>query len=195
MSAVKNVLASVALACAFVSAQAQVNTNLTYSLALTDGQMTGRFYDGQPCDLESGTPDNRFRTMPITVTTAGDYEFVDQRESPTIQDGTLGIYSGVFSSTSLATNCVASVDDGATFTLAAGTYTLVMTSYGGTNGEGGDLPGSFRYTIDGPAAVRLGAQPVTPPPVTAVPTLSEWTLMLLALSAAGLGASRLRRKS
>ncbi|WP_028603568.1 IPTL-CTERM sorting domain-containing protein [Ottowia thiooxydans] len=194
MSALKNLLATVAMASCALSAQAQVTTNLSYSLALTDAPMFNRYSGGQPCDIDSTPIDNRYRTMPMTVTATGAYSFSDVSGS----NGTMAVYSGPFNPASLGTNCVASVDDGSTLTLAAGTYTLVMTSFGGVSpGEGApDIPGNFAYRIEGPAAISLNVQPVNPTPtVTAVPTLSEWTLLLLAISAAGFGASRLRRES
>ncbi len=87
------------------------------------------------------------------------------------------------------TNCVASIDDGEeTFNLSAGTYTLVLTAYDGED----DIPGDFGYTIEGPAAVQLG--PRAPTTVTPVPTLSEWTLALLAAGAGALGMRRLSRR-
>ncbi|WP_028604103.1 IPTL-CTERM sorting domain-containing protein [Ottowia thiooxydans] len=43
-------------------------------------------------------------------------------------------------------------------------------------------------------AAPLPPAPVAPPVVTAVPALGEWSLMLLALGAAGLGARRLRKR-
>ena len=182
----KTALSALALASCALGAQAQVVTTLDYNLALSDGVFNGYFLSGQPCDV--GTEDNRYRTTPFVVTAAGAYTFTDVGYYGTLNDGTMAVYSGSFNPAAPATGCVASVDDNATMTLAAGTYTLVMSSYEGTNG---DIPGAFRYTVDGPAAVTFAA-PV--PTVQAVPTLSEWSLLLLAASAAGIGARRLRRR-
>lgn len=201
MSTLKNILASVALASSALAAQAQVTTNVNYNLALSDQAFTGRFYSGQPCNIETASPNNnRYRTLTMQVTMGGSYAFNDEGYDigAPYNDGTLGVYSGAFNPASPSTNCVGSVDDDQELNLTPGTYTLVLTSYegqgGGEGGEGGTgIPGQFFYEINGPARVVLAGN--TPAAVTAVPTLSEWTLMLLALCAAGLGASRLRRKS
>ena len=198
MSVLKNILASVALASCALTAQAQVTTNLNYNLSLSDQPFTGRFYSDQPCDFSTSTPTgNRYRTMTMQVTMAGSYAFFDEGYDvgAPYSDGTLGVYSGAFNPASPSTNCVGSVDDDQPLNLTPGTYTLVLSSYNGQGDGEGDvgIPGQFFYQITGPARVVLPGN--TPPAVTAVPTLSEWTLMLLALSAAGLGASRLRRKS
>ena len=130
--------------------------------------------------------------MTVQVTASGDYNFYDNGYEDDIgQDGTLGIYSGTFDPANLGNSCVASIDDDHTVTLAAGTYTFVLSSYSGLGDDEneGDVPGNFYYTITGPG--RVGP-PVAA--VTAVPTLSEWSMMLLAVGAAGMGMRRLRRK-
>lgn len=183
------VVAAALTACA-LSAHAQVGSRLDYSLALADSAVDGYFYDSDPtCNY--GSEDNRYRTMSIQVTTSGSYRFYDNGYEDSIgQDGTLGIFSGAFNPSDLGAGCAASIDDDHTVTLAAGTYTLVMSSYDGVDG---DIPGTFRYTVTGPALIG-GLVPVQSA-VTAVPTLSEWSLMLLGLGAAGFGMRRLRRKA
>lgn len=190
MSFLKNVVAAAALASCALAAHAQVGSRLNYSLALADSSVDGYFYDSDPtCNFSS--EDNRFKTMSIQVTAAGNYRFYDNGYLDDVgQDGSLGIYSGSFDPTNLGTGCVVSIDDDHTVNLAAGTYTLVMTSYDGVDG---DIPGNFRYTITGPALIG-GLAPV-PSAVAAVPTLSEWSIMLLGLGAAGIGMRRLRRKA
>lgn len=183
------VVAAALTACA-LSAHAQVGSRLDYSLGLADSTVNGYFYDSDPtCNFDP--EDNRYRTMTIQVTTSGSYRFYDNGYEDSIgQDGTLGIYSGAFDPGNLGTGCAATIDDDHTVTLTAGTYTLVMSSYDGVNG---DIPGTFRYTVTGPALIG-GLVPIQSA-VTAVPTLSEWGLMLMGLGAAGLGMRRLRRKA
>lgn len=85
-------------------------------------------------------------------------------------------------------------------TLAAGTYQDVLQGVPAAN-----LTGPFSGTHGGMTWRLLQSAPDSgvwdlvveggspPPQVTAVPTLGEWSLMVLGLLAAGLGARRLRR--
>ena len=188
----KNIVVAAVLGSCAWAAQAQVVSNLDYSLALSDAPMDGHFYSASPCNF--GSRDNRYRTMTVQVTAAGDYEFYDRGYLDDLgEDGGIGIYSGTFDPTDLAASCVASIDDTYTVTLAAGTYTLVLSSWSGVQGGEGDIPGNFYYTITGPGP--FGTPAPVPQQVTAVPTMSEWGIMLLGLGAAGLGMRRLRRKA
>lgn len=190
MSLLKNIVAAAVLASCALTAHAQVGSRLNYSLTEADSAVDGYFDDSDPtCNF--GSEVNRYRTLSIQVTAAGSYRFYDNGYLDDIgQDGTLGIFSAPFNPLDLGSGCVASIDDDNTVTLAAGTYTLVMSSY---DGVGGDIPGTFRYTVTGPAAIG-GLTPIASA-IAAVPTLSEWSLMLLGLGAAGLGMRRLRRKA
>ncbi|MGB3071603.1 MAG: IPTL-CTERM sorting domain-containing protein [Ottowia sp.] len=195
MAALKNIVAAALLATGALSAQAQVTSTINYNLVLSDAPWTGRFYSDQPCEMDTHSPVNRYRTMTVQVTVAGNYQFFDESYDAGGSDSTLGIYSGAFDPANPATRCVASVDDDQTVNLSPGTYTLVLSSYDGIGeeGEGGEpedagIPGAFRYSVTGPA--RVGP----PASVASVPTLAEWSLALLALSAAGLGMRGLRRK-
>lgn len=193
MFTLKNILASAALASCALVAQAQVTTDVKYNLALSDSVFNGGFRSGQPCNFDTSTAGNRYRTITIRVTAAGTYNFFDEGYDleTFYKDGTLGVYSGAFNPASPSSTCVGTVDDDQDLNLDPGTYTLVLSSYNGpdVDPEESDIPGQFWYKINGPASVVLPT-----PTVAAVPTLAEWSLMLLSLGAAGLGMRRLRRK-
>ena len=182
---IRRALLAAALLCAGVTAaHAQVATPLNYSLAMSDGVLPNYHFDTgpQPCNIHSGLSETRYRTTTMTVSTAGTYSFTDAFLSG--NDASLGIFTGAFNPASPTTNCFASVDDGASLALAPGNYTLVLTSLNGLS----NIPGAFRYNIDGPAAVTFAE---TAP--AAVPTLSEWAAWLLAALAGWLGLRSLRR--
>lgn len=197
ISSIRQLAFAAAFCCvALPAAHAQVTTTLNYNLALSDAVISHfHFYDDQPCDYNTNTiyGPNRYRIMSMTVAANGTYNFYDKgydNGDGNGQDGTLGIYSGSFNPADPGSACVASVDDNQDVTLAPGTYTLVLTSWSGVGGDGGgDVPGSFRYIIKGPAAVTFSDT------VAAVPTLAEWGLALLAALAAAMGMRGLRRRS
>lgn len=162
------------------SANAQVNSDFSAVLDGGDPTLNGLFFNsGQPCDLTPSAGIRYYETKTITVTTAGMYTLLDQFDPV---DAGLGIYSGTFNPASPATNCVTSSEDGFSATLAAGTYTIVLTSLG-TN-----TFGNVTYRLRGPAAVNLGAAPA------AVPTLSEWAMILFGLILAGGAALYIQRR-
>lgn len=85
-------------------------------------------------------------------------------------------------------------------TLAAGTYGSVLQGVPAANltgpftGTHGGLTWRLLQSAPDSGVWNLVVEGSSPPPkVTAVPTLGEWSLMLLGLLAAGLGARKLRR--
>ncbi|MEZ5606770.1 MAG: IPTL-CTERM sorting domain-containing protein [Burkholderiaceae bacterium] len=191
ISSIRQLAVAAAFCCAALpAAHGQVVTNLNYNLTLTDAVLPDFHFDsGQPCVLHTGIDPTRYRTVSMTVTTAGTYNFYDTGYVDDGMDGSLGIYSGPFSVANPSVSCVASVDDDQDVVLSPGTYTLILTSLDGID----NIPGAFRYTIDGPTAVTLSS--TNPSAVAPVPTLAEWSLGLLAALAAGLGWRNLRRRS
>lgn len=190
ISSIRQLAVAAAFCCAALpAAHGQVVTTLNYNLATTDAVIPDfHFHSDQPCDFHTGLDPTRYRTVSMTVTAAGAYTFEDQYDDTTLFDASLGVYSGAFNPANPSASCVASVDDDQVMNLTAGTYTLVMTSLD----EMDHIPGAYRYTIDGPAAVGLSA--TDPRTVASVPTLAEWSLGLLAALAAGLGWRGLRRR-
>ena len=169
------------------AAYAQVTTTVNYNLALSDGVLSNYHFDtGSPCNIHVVGSPTRFRTTTITVTAAGSYAFSDYIYLGGGNDGSLGIFTGAFDPANPATIFFDGMDANEIYTLPVGTYTLVLTALDGLT----QIPGSFGYTITGPAAVAVGtaAEP------TAVPTLSEWSMVLLASLAGVLGLRRLRRR-
>lgn len=173
------------------SAAASAQT-LDYSLALTDGVVPDyHFDDGMPCNIHTERGETRYRTLQMQVTTAGDYRFLDAKADVAYDgypDGSLGIYGGPFNPASPATHCVASLDDDQTYTLPAGVYTLVLAS----QNDMAEIPGNYRYTISGPAAVVLRASGSDA--TKSVPSLGGWGLAMLTGMAALLGGRRLRQR-
>ncbi len=123
----------------------------------------------------------------LTVSATGNYAFTDDSG---VIDGILGIYSGAFNPADPAQNCVIGIDDGggshngSGVTLNAGTYTVLFTSYGD------NVLGMAGFSYTGPGTLTVG--PYAAP--AAVPTMSEWAMILLTLGMAGGAAAMVQRR-
>lgn len=154
-------------------AQAQV---FDYTISNTDPVMNAMYGNGVPCSLDSVDPRN-YKTVSVTVTAAGAYTIDDE----TVQDAAAAIYS-TFDPAAPLSGCLASIDSSGTVNLTPGTYTLVLTKWS-------DVWGAFRVRVTGPAPlVYAGSAPA------AVPTLSEWAMILLGMILVGGAALHIHRR-
>ncbi len=163
-----------------VGAQAQVISNVSAVLDNADATWTGNaFGSAQPCNIVVFAGTRRYETRQVTVATAGTYTLADLR---TPVDGGLGIYSGAFNPAAPMTGCIGSVDDNGSAVLAAGTYTIVLSSLFGNQ------LGNVNYTFNGPGAVTLASTPST------VPTMTEWAMILFGTILTGGAALYIQRR-
>lgn len=176
-----HLLAAVALATALIgSAGAASAANGTLSAPVTGASPIGtfgRFSNGGVNCTVTGIASRRYELRTVTVSTTGDYAFEDWSDD----DGILGIYSGAFTPADSAQNCVGGIDDSRTVTLAAGTYTLLYSTYDPASLQ------TVSYSYTGPGTITVGAAPA------AVPTLTEWAMIALAMLLAGAGALTIGR--
>lgn len=167
---------AVALFGAAGASHAQVISTIPITPSNTDPTMTSVFLNGQPCNIGSGAA-HHYKSVEITVSAAGSYNMGDLASV----DGGYAIYSGVLNPADLAQNCVASVDTGHNWTLAAGTYTLVGGPWSAA------LDGTYELRFNGPGTVALVAP-------AAVPTMSEWAMILFGTILAGAAALFIHRR-
>lgn len=154
-------------------AQAQV---FNYTISNTDPAMNAMYGNGAPCVLDS-TDLRNYKTVSVTVTTAGTYTIEDDA----VQDAAAAIYS-TFDPAQPLSGCLASMDNSRTVNLTPGNYTLVLTKWS-------DVWGAFRVSVTGPAPLVYAGS--TPAPV---PTLSEWAMILLGMILVGGAALHLHRR-
>lgn len=152
-------------------AQAQV---FDYVLDSASPVINAGFGSAVPCAAYTTDP-RKYKTVVVTVSTAGTYTFTDAGPS----DAAAAIYS-TFDPASPLSGCLASVDGLLDVNLAPGAYTLLLSQWG----NGGT---DFSINVTGPAPLTSGA----PAPV---PTLSEWAMILLGAVLAGGAALQLHRR-
>ncbi len=146
----------------------------------------GRFLNNTPnCEVYNAAP-RFYEVRTLTVSAAGTYVFSDA--SPDV-DAILGIYDAPFDPADATLNCVTGVDDlsstnAGAGALTAGTYTVVFSTYMS------NATGVATYTYSGPGTLTLG--PAVAP--AAVPTLTEWAMILLALGLGGIALTAARRR-
>lgn len=169
---------------------------------------TGTTYDGtnvggvsfdralSSCTSISGLGPVLGDVQPFTVDTDGPYDFSSTQD----YDGYIHIYEIEFDPTDALLNCVIGDDDGPGgigtsevlgVDLQAGVQYFAVTSAF----EAGD-EGTFTNTIGGVGTVTLGegdGEPLPPPP--AVPTMSTWGMIAMALVLLVLGSFIMRRRS
>lgn len=164
---------------AFAGASAaQVQSDLSFTTTGASPTIAAIYSNGQPCAVNASVA-HAVETQVVTVTTTGAYTANDR----SARDGGFAIYNGAFNPASPATNCVASADDGASWTLTAGTYTLVGGPWASTSPNG---IYAVRLTGPGAVTVTVGA--------AAVPTLSEWAMILFGTILAGGAALYIQRR-
>lgn len=126
---------------------------------------------------------------PWTPTASGDYVYGDISISYDV-DIELAIYENAFDPDNPGTNLVAALDDRGLFQLVTGEpYYFVVSPLCGPVGE----TGIWDFLIAGPGTLEdwpLQEEPVAPP--LAIPFLSGWVLVLLALMLVAVAATRLR---
>jgi len=158
-------------------ARAQVISDVNYVLNGADPTMSDHYHNG--CSLHA-VP-GLYELQTLTVTVGGNYQVTDLFASG---DASMAILDGPFVPAAPATNCIFSIDDNNTAALAPGAYTLVLTTLGGG-------PSTYAYRFNGPGAVSFA-----PGAPLAVPTLSEWAMILFgALLLAGGGWMVQRRRT
>jgi hypothetical protein len=125
----------------FASPASAVVTPVSYQVSASDPVMTTPLGTDASCTPGSGGP-AAYKVVRFTMSVTDSYTITDN-SGP--NDGRIGIYTGAFSPSSPATNCLAFVDVTETVALSAGTvYTMVQSHAplgGGT--------GSFSFNFDG----------------------------------------------
>lgn len=169
-------LAAAGAAALVFSASAASAQTFTETLDPAGTTMTAFFGTGMPCKINTNVQAPRvLKTVTVNIPTSGLYMINDLLGSPGISDGALGLYRGTFYPSDPVTNCVATVGDTLTTSLTAGAYTAVLTKYD-PNQPGYQVGFSF-----------------TPVPA-AIPTLTEWAMILLGVALAGGAALMIQRR-
>ena len=134
--------------------------------------------------------------QPFTVSADGPYDFSSTQD----YDGYIHIYEIEFDPTDAELNCVIGDDDGPGgigtsevlgVALQVGVQYFAVTSAFAAGDEG-----TFTNTIGGVGTVTLGegnGEPLPPPP--AVPTMSTWGMIAMALALLVLGSLIMRRRA
>ncbi|MBJ7356794.1 Ig-like domain-containing protein [Nocardioides sp.] len=118
-----------------------VVTPVSYQVALTDPVMSTPLGTDSSCTPGSGGPAG-YKVVRFTVSATASYTVTDNSGA---NDGRIGIYTGPFSPTSPATNCLAFVDVSETVALSAGAvYTMVQS-----HAPAGAGTGAFSFNFDG----------------------------------------------
>jgi len=146
------------------------------------------------CDGISGLGPVLGSVQPFTVDTDGPYDFSSTQD----YDGYIHIYENEFDPADAELNCIIGDDDGPGgigtsevlgVSLLAGVQYLAVTSAFAAGDEG-----VFTNNIGGVGTVTLGdGTPLPPPP--AVPTMSTWGMIAMALVLLVLGSLIMRRRA
>lgn len=152
---------------------------------------TSIFHNGAPnCQPQIAPAVRIYEVRSITVTATGSYVFADNFSGRTA-DGIFGIYTGAFNPADIAQNCVLGIDDGAFSTPNGSGVTLtqgVAYNMWFTTFDPNTQPQTVGVTYTGPGTIAEGA------PAAAVPTLSEWAMILFGVVLAGGAALYIQRR-
>ncbi len=160
-------------------AMAQVSSTIPVTLTGADPVAAGYHFDeGQPCNVHTGLGGNRaYQTKTVNVAATGTYTLSDQGPG----DIGFALYTGSFDPLNPTVGCVASTDGAINISLTSGNYTLVQMAW--SNGALGNFSSGF----NGPGAVTTVA-------AAAIPTLSEWAMILFGTILAGGAALYVQRR-
>lgn len=162
------------------NSSAQVVSNLTFDIDGSEPDTVSvYFFDSSGNCSSTGDSAKPIDVKQIVVSATGLYTVTTSGP-----DGQYALYpSGQFDPANPAMNCDSSIDSTITVNLAAGNYTLI----GGP--QSGTAPGLYTVVFDGVGTVT---EFVAPP--AAVPTLSEWAMILFGTLLAGLGGLYIQRR-
>lgn len=142
--------ASVLMLAAALPVLAATST-LTGEITTDDPSFPVPRFNDNDCVPEDALSPYHFETFTVEVSETGDYSYTDTGyfdSDPSTVDGVIAFFpENGFNSFSPLMNCIDSADDSAVFSLTAGRYTVVVTTY---------LPGdtgTYVLTFDGPGTI------------------------------------------
>lgn len=125
-----------------------VVTPVSYFVSVPDPVMDVPLGTDTTCTPGTGAGTG-YKIVRFRVSATDNYSVTDVSTGP--NDGRIGIYTGPFSPTNPAANCLAFVDTNQLVTLDAGTVYTMVQSY--SPGSGGD--GNYSFTFDGAGSVTV----------------------------------------